>query len=158
MLKEFISSFKSCVLSTIDEKGNPFTSYAPFIIKDGKYYVYISSMAKHTQNLDLHKKVALFFVEDEISCENIFGRKRVVLQCNSKKLQRDTESFEELVNIFEEKHGSTMKMLKSMKDFSFYEFEVFDGEAVFGFGEAYNVGGKNFDELVERKGLSGHKK
>jgi hypothetical protein len=45
-----------------------------------------------------------------------------------------------------------------MKDFSFYEFEVFDGEAVFGFGEAYNVGGKNFDELVERKGLSGHKK
>jgi putative heme iron utilization protein len=147
MLKEFISSFKSCVLSTIDEKGNPFSSYAPFIIKDGKYYVYISSMAKHTQNLDLHKKVALFFVEDEISCENIFGRKRVVLQCNSKKLQRDTE-----------KHGSTMKMLKSMKDFSFYEFEVFDGEAVFGFGEAYNVGGKNFDELVERKGLSGHKK
>lgn len=158
MLKEFINSFKSCVLSTIDEEGNPFTSYAPYVNKNGKYYVYISSMARHTKNLEKNEKLSLFFIEDEISCENIFGRKRVVLQCSSKKLVRDTKEFEELVAEFEKRHGSTMNMLKAMKDFAFFEFTPFNGEAVFGFGQAYNIGGTNFDELIEREGLKGHKK
>lgn len=158
MLQEFIDSFKSCVISTIDQNNNPFTSYAPFIKKDSKYFVYLSSMARHSQNLELNNKASIFFIEDEISCENIFGRKRVVLQCNSKKLLRDTQDFEELTNLFEKEHGSTMNMLKTMKDFSFYEFTAFEGEAIFGFGQAYDIGGENFDELLERTGLKGHKK
>ena len=158
ILKEFIDSFKSCVLSTIDENKNPFTSYAPYVNKDGKYYVYISTMAKHTRNLEKNETLSIFFIEDEISCENIFGRKRVVLQCNSKKLPRDTKEFEELTQAFEKRHGSTMNMLKAMKDFSFFEFTPFNGEAVFGFGQAYNISGENFDKLIEREGLKGHKK
>ena len=158
MLLDYINSFKSVVLSTIDEKGNPFTSYAPFIKENGKYYIYISAMARHFKNLKNNPKVSLFFIEDEISCENIFGRKRVVIQCNSKKLDRDTNEFDELMEKFEEVHGKTVSMLKTMKDFSIFEFTAFEGEAVFGFGEAYDLGGENFEELVERKGLSGHKK
>ncbi len=158
MLVKFLENFKSVVLSTIDEEGLPFTSYAPFIKSDGKYYVYLSLMAKHTKNLEKNQKISLFFIEDENSCENIFGRKRAVLQCNSKKLPRDTHEFDKLIEVFEKTHGTTMKMLKSMTDFSIYEFSAFKGEAVFGFAQAYDIGGKNFDELIERKGLTGHKK
>lgn len=156
MLLDYLEKFKSTVLSTIDESNAPFTSYAPYIKNENKYYVYISLMAKHYKNLDKNPKVSLFFIEDEISCENIFGRKRVVLQCDSKKLPRDDKKFEELIAIFEKRHGSTMKMLKSMKDFSIFEFTPYSGEAIFGFGEAYNVGGKNFDELLERENTKGH--
>ena len=156
MLLDYLKNFKSAVLSTIDENNAPFTSYAPFIKDNGKYYVYISSIAKHSRNLSTNPKVSLFFIEDESSCENIFGRKRVVLQCNSNKLPRDTQEFEELIEIFEKTHGSTMKMLKSMKDFSIFEFTAYSGEAVFGFGEAYDIGGENFDELIERKNVKGH--
>ncbi len=60
MLKKFLDTFKSTVLSTLDENNNPFTSYAPFIKKDDKYYIYISSMAKHFKNLKKNKKVSLF--------------------------------------------------------------------------------------------------
>lgn len=158
MLIDFIKSFKSTVLSTIDKDNNPFTSYSAYVKEDNKYYVYISSIAKHSQNLDSNPFVSLFFIEDEISCENIFGRKRAVLQCNSKKLPRDTEEFNTLIEKFESRHGATMKMLKSMKDFSIYEFTPFSGEAVFGFGEAYDIGGDNFEELVERKATKGHSK
>lgn len=158
MLLEYINNFKSTVLSTIDKDGNPFTSYAPFIKDDGKYYIYISAMARHYKNLSLNPKVSLFFIEDEISCENIFARKRVVIQCQSNKLPRDNDKFENLMEKFEQRHGKTVNMLKTMKDFSIFEFSPFEGEAVFGFGEAYDLGGENFDELVERKGLKGHKK
>jgi len=158
MLEEFLKNFKSVVLSTIDEDNLPFTSYAPFIKNENKYYVYISAMARHTRNLDANNNVALFFIEDEISCENIFGRKRVVLQSTSVKLPRDTKEFDNLISIFEKEQGSTMKMLKSMKDFSIYEFTPKSGEAIFGFGEAYDIGGENCEELLERKGQTGHKK
>ena len=100
ILLDYLNSFKSTVLSTIDENGAPFTSYAPFIKNENKYYVYISSIAKHSRNLSQTPKVSLFFAEDEASCENIFARKRAVLQCNSNKLQRDTETFNNLIDIF----------------------------------------------------------
>lgn len=158
MLKEFINSFKSVTLSTLDEKGFPFTSYAPYIKNDGKYYVYISSIARHSRNLSENPKVSLFFIEDENSCENIFRRKRVVLQCKVKKLLRDTQNFEKLMNIFEQKHGETVSILKNMTDFTIFEFTAFKGEAIFGFGQAYDIGGETCEELVERKGLKGHNK
>jgi putative heme iron utilization protein len=158
MLEKFLDNFKSCVISSLDKENYPFSSYAPFIKNDYKYYVYISSMAKHTQNLDLYKKASLFFIEDEKDCENIFARKRVVLQVDSKKLSRDTKEFENLINLFEEKHGSTVSMLKQMKDFSIYEFTPIKGEAVFGFGQAYDIGGKNCEELLDRKNTKGHQK
>jgi len=44
-LDEFLKDFKSLTISTIDEKGNPFSSYAPFVKTDSKYYVYISTQS-----------------------------------------------------------------------------------------------------------------
>lgn len=158
MLQKFINSFKSVVLSTIDINNNPFSSYAPYIKVEDKYYIYISFMAMHYENLDKYPKASLFFIEDENKTSNIFARKRVVLQCNSTKLPRDIQKFEELIKIFEEEHGETVKVLKQMKDFSIFEFKPFYGEAVFGFGEAYNIGGENCDKLIPRENQKGHKR
>jgi len=158
MLQKFIDSFKSVTISSIDENSNPFTSYAPFVKTDKKYYIYISSMAKHYQNLEKNQKSSIFFIEDESLCENLFARKRVVFQCNNIKLERDDKKFEKLIKLFEDKHGSTMKILKNMKDFSFFEFSPYYGEAIFGFGEAYNIGGDNFDKLIQRENQKGHGK
>jgi putative heme iron utilization protein len=50
--------------------------------------------------------------------------------------------------------------LNKMKDFYLFEFTPFYGEAVFGFGKAYNLGGDNFEEFVQRQstGHSNHGK
>ncbi|WP_417324691.1 HugZ family protein [Halarcobacter sp.] len=157
-IKEFLSEFKSLVISSLDEHNLPFTSYAPFILKDNKFYVYLSTMAKHSHNLTKNKNSSIFFIEDEQNCENIFARKRVVYQCFTKKLSRDTDEFNELISLFEDKHGSTVSMLKDMKDFSFFEFEVVSGEAILGFGKAYNLEKKDIFELVDRESSKGHQK
>lgn len=74
-LIEFLDSFKSIIINSLDENKNPFSSYAPFVKYENAYYVYLSGMAKHSQNLKQNPKASIFFCEDESSCENIFARK-----------------------------------------------------------------------------------
>lgn len=158
-LNEFLEDFKSVNISTLDEKGNPFASYAPFIKIEDKYYVYISRMAKHTSNLERKNICSLFFIEDEESCSNIFARKRAMVQCNSKVILQDSQDEIDKLSAFKTKFGVEMiAMLKGMKDFYVFEFTPFYGEAVFGFGKAYNLGGKDFSEFVNRPstGTKGH--
>jgi putative heme iron utilization protein len=154
-LNEFLEDFKSLSMSTLDEKGNPFSSYAPFIKSEDKYYIYISLMAKHTTNLQNKNICSLFFIEDESKCSNIFARKRVMIQCNSKIIEQDSKEEIDLLEKFKTKFDEGMiSMLKGMKDFHVFEFTPFYGEAVFGFGKAYNLGGKDFSEFVQREATS----
>lgn len=156
-LNQFLESFQSIIINSLDENKNPFSSYAPFVKYENRYYVYLSSMAKHSYNLKQNPKASIFFCEDESSCENIFARKRVVMQCDVLTLEKDSKDYENILDLFEEKFDKNMiQTLRGMSDFNLYEFTAFYGEAVFGFGKAYNLGGKNFDELVQRENTKGH--
>ena len=160
-LDEFLEPLKSLTISSLDEKGLPFTSYAPFVKYEHKYYVYLSLMAKHSSNLTQNKIASIFFCEDEENCKNIFAIKRVSIQCETSKLQQKTVKEEEILNEFKNKFGNEMvNMLYKMGDFYLFEFTPFYGEAVFGFGQAYNLGGENFEEFVQRQNIqnTGHGK
>lgn len=156
-LNEFLETLQSLTINSLDEKKNPFSSYAPFVKYNHKYYVYISLIAKHSTNLTQNKIASIFFCEDEKDCKNIFGKKRVSIQCNVKRLEQNTENEKLILDEFRNKFGSEMvDMLHKMGDFYLFEFTPFYGEAVFGFGKAYNLGGDNFEEFVERGNGSGH--
>ena len=154
-LNEFLEQIKSLTISSLDENGYPFSSYAPYVKYNNKYYVYLSLMAKHSSNLTQNKIASIFFCEDEQDCKNIFAKKRVSIQCETLKLAQNTQNEEEILNEFKAKFGEEMvNMLKKMGDFYLFEFTPFYGEAVFGFGKAYNLGGENFEEFVERENIS----
>ena len=156
-LINFIDSFQSVVINSLDENKNPFSSYAPFVKYENSYYVYLSNMAKHSKNLKNNKKSSIFFCEDENSCENIFARKRVIMQCNTTIIEKDSKKYNSILDSFEKKFDKKMvQTLRAMSDFNVYEFKAFYGEAIFGFGKAYNLGGENFDELIQREGTKGH--
>jgi putative heme iron utilization protein len=160
-LNEFLQTIKSLTISSLDENKNPFSSYAPFIKYNHKYYVYLSLMAKHSKNLTQNKIASIFFSEDEKDCSNIFAKKRVSIQCNVKRLEQNTQNETEVLDEFRTKFGTEMiDMLYKMQDFYLFEFTPFYGEAVFGFGKAYNLGGENFEEFVQRENTnsSGHGK
>ena len=72
-------------------------------------------------------------------------------------MEQKTEEETLILDEFRNKFGSEMiNMLHKMGDFYLFEFTPFYGEAVFGFGKAYNLGGDNFEEFVERGNGSGH--
>jgi hypothetical protein len=84
-----------------------------------------------------------------------------VSACNVEKLEQNNHNETEILDEFKAKFGEDMiNSLKNMGDFYLFEFTPFYGEAVFGFGKAYNLGGENFDEFVQRQsnGHTGHGK
>lgn len=154
----FIKDFQSTVLGTLDEKGLPFGSYAPFVHYEHKFYIFISNVAQHARNLQRTGKTSLLFVEDESKTEQIFARKRISLQCSSEMIAREDAKFQEVMNVFKTKFSEDMvSMLMGMQDFNLYELSTDYGEATFGFGEAYNIGGEYMEDLVARTGGGGHK-
>ena len=155
---DFIARFQSVTIGTLDEQGLPFSSYAPFVQYEHRFYIFISDVARHARNLQRTPKASLLFIEDESQTEQIFARKRVSLQCSSRMISRDNAKFTEVMEIFKSKFSPEMVgMLMGMADFNLYELSTDYGEATFGFGEAYNIGGEYMEELVPRTGGSGHK-
>jgi heme iron utilization protein len=151
-MEDFINNFKTAVIGTVDEENHPFSSYAPFIRYKEHFYVYISDIATHTKNIKRNPAVSLFFIEDEDKTENLFARKRLSLRCFSKKIERESEHFNQVLDLFAQKfNASTVSTLRTMLDFNLYEFSVNSGEATFGFGKAYTVGGEKMNELIPRK-------
>lgn len=157
MLIEFIKNFKSTVISTLTPEHTPFSSYAPFICVNNYYYIFLSDIAKHSHNIKINPNISLFFIEDEQTCKNIFARKRVQLNANAKQVDKSNPQFSNILDQFEAEHGSIMKTLRTMKDFNLYKITPISGEAVFGFGQAYDVGGELCTELITRKNQTGHK-
>lgn len=156
-MTNFISNIKTAVIGTIDSNTNPFSSYSPYIYHENRFYLYLSDIATHAKNLKANPVASLFFIEDESKSENLFARKRISLQCIVTTIERDSKRFEDVLTLFGEKFDASMVgMLKNMTDFNLYELEVKSGEATFGFGEAYTIGGENMNELVARQGTGGH--
>jgi len=157
-LTELLEGYQSVILGTQGDNRYPFSSYAPFYYDGELVYIFISNIATHAKNMQAIPKASAFFIEDEGISQNIFARKRISLQCDVSVVTRDEDTFADIMTHFQSKFDSAMvTMLMNMKDFNLYALKPIYGEATFGFGEAYNIGGEKMNELVERTGGSSHK-
>ena len=153
-LSEILEPFQTAVLGTEGNNGYPFSSYAPFYYDSEIVYIFISNMATHAQNMQAIPKASAFFIEDESITDNMFKRKRISLQCDVQSIPRDDARFHNIMESFVNKQGSTLQMLMGMGDFNLYALTPIYGEATFGFGDAYHIGGEKMNQLVPRT-LSG---
>ena len=157
-LSELLSDYQSVVLGTQGSNGYPFSSYAPFYYDGEQIYIFISDIATHAKNIQATHKASTLFIEDENKSENIFARKRISLQCDVTTISRDEAQFKSVMQHFQNKFDTSLvTMLMGMKDFNLYVLTPIYGEATFGFGEAYNIGGEKMNQLVARSGDKGHK-
>ena len=157
-LSELLADFQSVVLGTQGSNGYPFSSYAPFFYDGEIIYIFISDIATHAKNIHATPKASALFIEDETKSKNIFARKRISLQCDVTQISREEERFHSVMKHFQDKFdASLIAMLIGMKDFNLYALAPIYGEATFGFGEAYNIGGDKMNMLVSRNADKGHR-
>ncbi|KZE51644.1 heme iron utilization protein [Brevibacillus parabrevis] len=133
----FAAGMKTLMLSTIDEHGTPFISYAPFVKHNGNFYIYISKIANHYRYLEEQPGVDAMLIEDESKTANLFARKRARFVCTARNI--GNTGHDEIFAQFEQRFGkSMMDMLRGL-DFSLFELEPSEGRYVAGFGQAYDI-------------------
>lgn len=133
----FTSSLTSVMLSTVDEEGHPFISYAPFVRYQGKLYIYLSQIAPHYYHLENNQTVDVMLIEDEVSTANMFARQRARFVCTAKNI--GNEGYEEIFELFGEVFNKKMIGMLRTLDFSLFEVTPLQGRYVAGFGQAYDI-------------------
>ena len=150
--QELMQTRQSIILSTVDELGNPHSSYAPFAMDaDKNIYLLGSELALHTNHLLNNKKISVLFIEDEVTTEQIFGRRRLDFACQVVEIQRDDEAWNYGVECLQQRFGDTVTMIASMLDFHLFKLVPEKGRFVMGFGGIYEVTQPNLDQLIPLK-------
>lgn len=134
---QFIANRKNLILSLIDEEGKPFISYAPFVKKEGKLYIYISEIADHFTYMENNDYVDVLLIADESDTNNKFATERVRWSCVPSNIGND--GHEDIFQLFNEAHGTAMMDLLRGLDFSLFELTPKQGRYVVGFGLAFDL-------------------
>ncbi|UED73836.1 HugZ family protein [Brevibacillus sp. DP1.3A] len=135
--QSFAADMKTLMLSTVDEHGKPFLSYAPFVKYDGKFYIYISKIANHYRYMEENPAVDAMLIEDESKATNLFARQRARFVCSA--LNLGNAGYDEIFELFAQSFGKNMMDMLRGLDFSLFELTPSEGRYVAGFGQAYDI-------------------
>ncbi|MGV6859065.1 MAG: HugZ family pyridoxamine 5'-phosphate oxidase [bacterium] len=149
----FCQTFKTVILSTTDHHDMPNASYAPYYRDtEGHFYIFISQLAQHTQNLISAPHASLLFIADEKDTQNLFARQRLTLQCSATILPPTQPSYEGILDELESRHGNMVTMLRSLPDFRLFQLTPEQGRYVRGFANAWDLAGPQLVALGLRNG------
>ncbi len=138
-MQSILNKQKTLMISSLDSEKNPRISYAPYVFIDNKFYIYISKVAEHYDNISNNSNVSIMVIEDESNVDVTFARSRISFDAEAKMI----EDKEDIMNKFSEIQGKTIMDLLRGLDFNLFEINVGKGRLVKGFGKAYDVEFKN---------------
>lgn len=154
--REFIGGVKTVLIASTNANHSPEASYAPYVEFEGKYYIFISELAAHTQNLLQTQTCSLLFIEDEANTNNLFARKRVSLQCTAQAVDRNSATYQSVLALFHARFGKFIQLLQSLPDFHLFCLSPNSGNYVAGFGQAYSLSGSDLSQLQHRNPEAGN--
>lgn len=149
-INELIASRSGLLLATLNQQTIPELSATPFIKRENCFYIFISELAAHTQNLKQRSNISVMLIEDEQDAGNPFARKRLSYQCLARLVEREEQIWPEVLDSFEQRHGKTVSLLKSLPDFHLFELKALSGQYIEGFGKAFRLSGEHLDELEQQ--------
>lgn len=148
--RDFPARFQSLQLATVSADGEPEASYAPFVSDRGCYYVYLSDLARHSANLRETGRASVLLIEGEEQARHPFARERLTLRCEVGECPRDTSRFEVVLDLFEQRFGKFVQMVRPLGDFRLFELRPVAGSYVAGFARAYVLDGEDLVNIRHR--------
>ncbi|MEM6837224.1 MAG: pyridoxamine 5'-phosphate oxidase family protein [Cyanobacteria bacterium P01_C01_bin.120] len=145
----FPEQVQSLMLSTLTPEGQPQASYTPFVCdRDRAFYILVSGLASHTQNLQSAAKAGILLIEDEAQAQQIFARRRLMYDCTVEQIDRHDPTWAGLADKFKQRFGSLIDMLRQLPDFQIFRLMPQQGRFVIGFGAAYEVDPTDLSRLL----------
>ncbi|MBE9078546.1 pyridoxamine 5'-phosphate oxidase family protein [Romeria aff. gracilis LEGE 07310] len=149
--QNFPQQFQSIFLSTV-KAGQPQASYAPFVMdRDRNFYIYISGLSAHTENLKTSGIASVLFLEDEVQTTQIFARRRLSYSCDAAPVMPESAQWNQIADQFEARFGNIIQLFRGLADFQIFQLQARSGRFVLGFGAAYEVDPSNLGTLLPPK-------
>ena len=142
-IQAFRDSRQSLQLGTVDPHGKPHTSYAPFAFSERGYYILVSDLAKHGQNLKQSRSVSIMMIEDESEARTVFARRRLSFDTEAVLIERDSEQWAQGIQLLTDRLGEMATDLSQLGDFNLYRLNPVMGRYVKGFAQAFDVTGED---------------
>lgn len=143
-LQGLLASQQTLLLATASAKGIPDLSYAPFVRDEaGCFYIFISELAAHTDNLLTNPQVSVMFVRPESESNNLFARERAVFDCSVKEIDRIDDCYSTQLKALQIQFGEIVGVLRSLSDFHLFALAPISGRYVAGFGQAFTINAKD---------------
>jgi len=147
-VREFRDSRKTLQLATISAAGIPNATYAPFAFDSKAYYILVSDLAAHGQNLKTNRNVSILMIEDESECKNIYARKRLTFDTRAELVEKQTQDWSQGVEALKARFGEIIDNLSQLGDFNLYRLVPESGRYVKGFGQAFVISGDDMLDFV----------
>jgi len=147
-IEEFRQQQRTLQLATITAEGLPHVSYSPFIFLPGGYYILVSDIAQHGQNLKHSPNVSIMMIEDEQQAKSIYARKRLSFDAQANLIERDSHEWTQGISALEERFGEIVSVLSTLQDFNLYRLEPERGRFVKGFGKAFEISSQDMVGFV----------
>ena len=157
-ITDHIQSRKTLMLSSLDENGHPYASYAPFAFDHDSIYVLLSEIAIHGKNLIHHPRASVLIVEDEDSAKELFARIRVSYQVEAENIPSESEQWHEAIEHLATRQGDRIRKLSELADFKLFRLHLKGGRFVKGFGKAYTISGNSLTGTELSHLMEGHRK
>lgn len=144
-IESFKEEFNTVLLTSLSKDNKPHISYSPLLRYNGEYYLYISEVAAHCQNLRTNSNaVQIMFIEDESKAKSILARKRLTYDIDVEFMPKDS-LFDKIYDSFENRvgKGGGVSQVRTMQDFHLVKIHFKTGNFVKGFGQAYTIDSNN---------------
>jgi len=143
--KEYLTlrdKLQSVQMATLGVGNLPEASYAPFIWFEDACFLFLSALAKHTQNLNLNPAISLLLIEGEADARNQFARRRIIWQGNTETVGRDSELFKQVMQGFRDRFGDFIDIIEPLQDFQLFKVKPETGRFIRGFAQAFQLSGE----------------
>lgn len=143
---------KTVMIASLNADGSPLISYAPFVEKDGAFFIFISYLAEHTPNLIERPQASVMLTADESTTSNLFVRARARYEVECTVIEREAALFEEVLIDLEQRQGKIVSLLRTLGDFYLICLRPRAGSLVVGAGAAYSFkpGVMDFEQVTGR--------
>lgn len=147
-MQAFRAGFNSLLLATVSPAGEPEASAVPMVMGDtGEFYIYVSALSRHTSNLGSSPQAGVLLIQEEQSAPNAFARERLSYQCQATRVARDSQHFNDIMQVFGQRFGTVVETLRNLPDFQLICLSPVSGTYVRGFAQAWRLSGPGLDDL-----------
>lgn len=154
-IEAFRETCQSLQLATLNG-AVPHASYSPFAYTQEGYFILVSDIAQHGQNLKNAPLVSIMMIEDEAKAKSIHARRRLNFDTKANHIDKSSVLGERGLNALESRFGKIIAQLSALADFNLYQLIPIKGRYVKGFGQAFDI---SADQLLSPTHLTkGHSK